>query len=127
MNAHENSVVYALEQARELIRMGWCQMHSAKDARGRAVFCHSEAAIQFDLGGAVARVTWPWDEDESTELWELTQDCFVALQRAIEASGWEDDRPVWHVLNDWNDDPERTKEEVVALIGAAVELLRGGS
>jgi hypothetical protein len=121
------NLVCALEQGQELVRMGWCQFHAAKGVRGQAVWPHSEAAVQFCTTGAVIRVTWPWDEEDSTELHHLTQDCYDLLAQAIKEDGWEDDRPPWHVIADWNDAPGRTKEDVVALYDAAIELAKGGN
>ena len=115
-------VTTALERARELVENGWCQMQPAKDAAGRSVFAHSEDAAQFCVSGAVARATWPWENDDG-ELWEVTQKCFELLALAVREQGWNmSEHTPWQGIIEWNDEPARTKGDVVALYNRALEL-----
>lgn len=113
--------VVALEQARELVRNGWCQMDAAKNSQGQGVYASSDDAAQFCISGAVARATWPWEDDE--DLWEVTQECFELLARAVREQGWDmSKQPVWQVINEWNDEPARTKQECLDLFGRALRI-----
>lgn len=114
--------VVALKQARELVRNGWCQMDAAKNSHGQGVYASSDDAAQFCISGAVARATWPWEDDDG-HLWEVTQECFKLLARAVREQGWDmSEQPVWQAINEWNDEPARTKQEVVELFDRALEL-----
>lgn len=118
--------VDALERARELVRTGWCQGSAAKMGDGRECMPTHEHAAQFCTDGAVVRVTWPWHEEESEELWGVTSNCWDYLVSAIrELYGWDcSEQTPWAIIHDWNDETDRTKDEVVALFTAAIEKAR---
>jgi hypothetical protein len=121
------NTVDALTQARVLIETGWCQGSAAKMSDGRECFAHSEHACQFCPTGAVARVTWPWEDDDlKDELWHANHDSWEALSKAIrEEYGWNmSEHPPWTVIQDWNDEPGRTKNEVLEMFDRAIELAR---
>lgn len=123
------NTVHALEQARVLVENGWCQGSSAKTSDGRSCFASDGLAVQFCADGAVVRATWPWHEEESEDLWHVTWACWDYLGAAIrEMYGWDmSEHPVpWQIIHDWNDEPERTKAEVLAVYDRAIELARGG-
>jgi hypothetical protein len=119
------NTVDALTQARVLIETGWCQGSAAKTGDGRECFAHSEHACQFCPTGAVTRVTWPWEPDDDPELWEANNLAWEALAKAIRNEyGWDmSEHLPWSVIQDWNDEPGRTKEEVLEMFDRAIELV----
>lgn len=118
--------VHALEQARELVRAGWCQGSAAKMGDGRECMATHEHAAQFCTDGAVVRVTWPWHEEESEELWHVTEGCWDYLVDAIrELYGWDmSEHTPWAIIHEWNDEPGRTKDEVLDLFTTAIALAK---
>lgn len=92
----------ALLRAADLIEeRGWCQNHSAIDAAG--VECVYPEAVAFCAGGAINYVA-----DIETY--------YTACDLLDKAVGMGD---LGYIT--WNDDPERTKAEVVARLREAAE------
>lgn len=121
------TTVDALIDARDLIVNGWCQGMSATTSAGRGCFVHDDEAAQFCADGAVARATWPWDFEDSEELWHLTHSCWDYLVKAIrELYAWDmSAHTPWEIIHEWNDEPLRTKAEVLAVYDLAIELAKG--
>lgn len=113
------TAIYALEQSRELVRMGWCQMHGAEDVNGFEVEADDERAVKFCSTTSVAIATWSFDNP-------VLREAFEYLVQAIrELYGWDrSDELDVKIIQDWNDEPERSKEEVVAVFSAAIELAK---
>lgn len=119
----------ALEQARELVRAGWSQGVAARTSSGVECYIHSDSAAQFDASGALMRVTWPWDDEDDEHLWNIFQECSDLLVQTIrELYGWDmSEHPPWQILTDWNDEPARTKEEVIDLFNRTLVLARAAA
>lgn len=107
--------VYALEQARELVRMGWCQMKSARDINNLSVTPDDPRAVQFCPTGAISLATWRGEP--------IMEECFDLLAQTIRKQyDWNrSGETSWAIIQDWNDEPDRTKDEVVALFTLAIE------
>lgn len=120
----------ALENARELVRNGWCQGTAARDSNGREAHPLTQEKdddwppVQFDICGAVARATHSDDDREREDLWPTAEEAFDYLVDAIrELHGWNmAEHPYWAILHDFNDYLGREKDEVVAVFTRAIEL-----
>jgi hypothetical protein len=96
-----------LTAARNLLkRKGWCKGHLARAANGRIVSVDSPKAVAWCMIGAIRRVTVA-----SVEQYGFAD---LLLQRVIGMPV-----PVW------NDDPHRTKEEVIEAFDKAIIRAKG--
>lgn len=109
-------IVDALDNARELIRNGWCQ-HIAHTA-GR-----------YDINGAIARtagtirISWPihWDRSDAIPgqiipgTW-IRDAATAALMQALPQR--------FGTLAAYNDQPDRTQDEVVGLFNQAINTVK---
>jgi hypothetical protein len=97
-----------LMRARELLAYGWCQGAEARDADGVSTNAWSPLAVQWSLLGAlVAAIDLPPDPP-STYLGPLRR-ALASLAEVIDEAS----------LARWNDEPERTQDDVVAIVEAA--------
>jgi hypothetical protein len=80
---------------------GWCQGESAKDDRGRSIYARHPQACSFCLMGAIDLV---YDVGNYSK----------AFIKVLEAVNKLEQKRTY--VSEWNDDPERTKEEVVNLL-----------
>ena len=99
-------VIDALVRARELVERGWCQGWFARDADGVEVSFASQSACRFCAIGAIRRVADIPDGNNGIGL----------LFRAGGLTALD--------LAAWNDAPERTQADVLALYDAAIALAR---
>ena len=82
----------------EYIAKGWCQKYSALDSEGKLVWADSTSAVQWCLVGAL-RAAYE-------ELPEQRRKVAGKLQAKL-----------GHLqFSKWNDEPKRTKAEVIALL-----------
>jgi hypothetical protein len=96
-----------LMEARPWIDKGWCQQWLSVDARGRACDTLGGKAVAWCAIGAVTKVTdWPAAGNE-------------ALRYLAQAIGKGD---ATNDIGIWNDDPDRTKEEVLEAYDRAISL-----
>ena len=105
-----------LAGARELVYQGWCQGVDARDARGeRCAPWHRDARSWSVLGALVASEGNDPDvrAHSSAAVAELGQ----AVALLAEAAGIR-------TLQAWNDEPGRTRDEVLAAFDKALALLR---
>lgn len=86
-----------IEKALELVRRGWCQRASARDAAGNAVSPMDTEACCWCLDGALLVAT-----DSALEYLQAS----VAVSNALGGKGYIG----------WNDTPGRTQNEVVSLL-----------
>lgn len=106
-NAEETLSI--LKDAKELIEKGWTQGCMARDSHGIYALYDSKEAVCFCITGA---------------LWRVGQgeDVVIPLIRLMQhAAGIPEDR----FISSWNDEAERTQEEVVALFDKATAALEG--
>jgi hypothetical protein len=92
-----------LKSARIKLEQGWTQVHFALDIDGYSVLSSSPAATHFCLLGAVS----------------LFPNFGEAIQEMMLTLGLGNDM----TLAVWNDDPLRTKEEVLACLDQTIERL----
>jgi hypothetical protein len=101
----------ALTYARVLLADGWCQGADARDERGEAVEPWDLEAVAWSLVGAVAAVA----NDAEAEIANVVERVSMALALAL-------DLPI-DALRRWNDEPQRTRGDVLDACDRAVELL----
>jgi hypothetical protein len=80
---------------------GWCQGESAQDDKGRTIYSRHEKACSFCTMGAINRIY------EGSNYSEAYSKIFNALNKSEKQRIF---------VSEWNDDPARTKEEVVNLL-----------
>jgi hypothetical protein len=102
-----------LADARELVSRGWCQGAEAEDERGGPVVPWSADARRWSaLGALVATAGGPDALVNGGPSLERVATAALALGLA---AGVE-------TLKEWNDAPERTRAEVLAVFDRAVRL-----
>ena len=118
--AAEDTAAAMLTEARGLLRSGWSKGAQARDARGHIVNAWSDEAASWSLVGALL-ASWHRHDDRvdadfvahSAETRALTAGTDV-LSRATGTLA----------IDTWNDEPERTRAEVLAAVDRALSLLR---
>jgi hypothetical protein len=95
-----------LTAVRALIAAGWCQHASARDAAGRRVPYHAADARAWSLHGAMFRADLDVFHGQAHG-WE-------EARRALAAAGCEPGTVLW------NDAPDRTQADVLALLDRAL-------
>ena len=101
-----------LELARELIERGWCQGADARDSAGADVDPWEPLATSWSLLGAIVAAL----EEVSGAFGELPLAHLAAALYAL-AEIVDDDS-----LTEWNDDPRRTRDEVLRALLLAREF-----
>lgn len=96
-SARRKDFIAKLRKMRALIQRGWTQRYMARDALGRHTDPHNPDAVCWCIVGASDRVDMP--------PWAL----FDGRRRLLRAA--------------WNDDPRRTKTEVIACIDNSIRAL----
>jgi hypothetical protein len=100
-----------LADAFELIRSGWCQGMTAQDEMGRAIEPSSAFARSWSATGALERV---WRRTTLDD--ELALKAFERANLALTAA-------VRDVPVRWNDEPGRTREDVLDAFASAERLV----
>jgi hypothetical protein len=100
-------VVSVLERARALVANGWSKETSARNENGFKVRWESPEAVQFCAGGALSRALM-----DETKTWsqKLIGSLMSSLLKKL---------PPGSIAN-WNDKPERTKDEVLSLFDTLI-------
>lgn len=93
-----------LEEAKQLVLVGWCQRTSARDSKGQITSCFSNDAVSFCASGAICRVMEGMIKDSSRR---YAASLFFGLHDLAKEMGYR------HAA-DFNDAPGRTVEEVAA-------------
>jgi hypothetical protein len=102
-----------LLDARSLVATGWAQGSSARDASGESVDPWSSSATQWSLVGALVAV---WAKSRRTRSERDT--AIAAFQKAnLSLLAATRDSP-----QSWNDEPGRTRQEVLLLFELALFL-----
>lgn len=98
-------ILQILTNTKARINSGWCQNYWAKDEKGHCCSYENPNACSFCINGAVLKSRTSPDID--------VYDVFRHIRRAgnIPSMG----------IPLWNDNPNRTKEEVIALLDKAIQ------
>lgn len=102
-----------LEEAKQLVMRGWCQRTSARDKEGFQTAIFSERACTYCVSGAISKVMGY--VGKSPELGDKSPTEFFGLHLLAKEHSFQN-------IGNWNDEPGRTVEEVVALFDRAKEL-----
>jgi hypothetical protein len=107
----ETRAVELLRRASDLIRRGWTQHAESRDAAGGPVDPWLSSATSWSLLGAlVAALEEETDVGDDLPLEQLA-DALDALALFVDSDS----------LADWNDDPRRTQDDVLGVLGAAAD------
>ena len=133
-----DAVTRTLRFAYQLVTSGWCQDTGALDRAGEAVEPYDSDACEWCLTGAIIRAAYPpagfyilseMDRQLYLRRQEDYQNLLAETLKVVEfviGEYYPDGRqrglrPI-SLLGDWNDEPLRTKDEVVDLLARAVEV-----
>ncbi len=118
MHVNDDDMRRILEKARELVRRGWCQDASARNSAGRPVYSGHFGAVRFCMTGAVEKSSdfAPLSSPRTIAAKEYG-DAINMLRMFIPGSQF------CLSLVTWNDCPERTQAEVLAVFDEAVTSL----
>lgn len=101
-----SEVVKRLKRARELLEQGWCKGHLARDKAGKVADLYGTGVDSVCLRGACMRAEW-----EAQAPWLYLEE---RVAGGVKARGYTD-------VARYNDAPERTKEEVIALMDETIK------
>jgi hypothetical protein len=118
--AADNPAAAILSEARGLLLRGWCRGALARDASGNIVPAWSDEACAWSLLGALL-LSWHRQSGESVEVDVVAhssdpQALAEATQALIDVTGSPS-------IERWNDDPQRTRVDVVETAERAAALL----
>ncbi len=102
MTDYGPSVLDVLVDARGLVQAGWTQGAYARNAAGKCTIPSDSDAVSFCALGALAKLV-------SRESWLFTP-ARKALESALGTTA----------VSEWNDEPGRTREEVLAVFDGAI-------
>jgi hypothetical protein len=109
----DGSPLALLKGAREaLVNKGWCQRATARDCNGDVVYPLAHTATAFCAIGAIHHAGGRGFDQYSKNA--ILSRRFLWKAIAERAPG--------KVIEDYNDEPGRTKEEVIAVFDAAIQL-----
>ena len=98
-----------LIRGKERLERGWCRETSARDASGNHSYPESPDAVSFCVFGAMHEREDPYASDRAREL----------IRRVLGAKLGDG------AIASYNDTPGRTKEEILTLVGKAINLAEG--
>ena len=115
-----------LERAAEQCETGWCQHVMGKDEHGVPSGANGATTICWCASGALIVATHRIvGSGASASLWiGVEWETTRAVERAIKARWPYYDEPI-NAIPTWNDEPARTKAEVVETLNVAAQELRG--
>jgi hypothetical protein len=103
--ADKPQVLKVLRRMKTLLRKGWTQNVSARNAKGYATLFTAADATRFCLLGAEYRAAYELESQVPIEAVE------PLLRRCAKARN----------IPDYNDDPKRTKKEILAVVDCAIQ------
>jgi hypothetical protein len=106
----DTRAVELLRRASDLIRRGWTQHAESRDAAGAEVEPWQSTATCWSLLGALVAALEEQTDGGDLPLQQLA-DALDALALFVDSDS----------LADWNDDPRRTRDDVIVVLGAAAE------
>ncbi len=101
-----------LEKARELMRRGWCKYASARTRDGLETYPSDQHAVSFCASGACERVVSD-QHYSSTKTFPASVDYNAAMMFLCGALRTNS-------IPEWNDDPDRTKAQVLVAFDRAI-------
>jgi hypothetical protein len=117
---HTNSdIALVLKHAYGVIEEGWCQNRRRTELPTGEVL-HCTIGALFQAAAFVTGVTQEslfGDRSSSTPAAHLYRDAYHAVLQQVR-------RHRWGSLSHWNDDPSRTKEEVLATFADAISVVQ---
>lgn len=137
-NRHHTYMVEIIDSATKVIERGWTSGGgiTARDAEGRDVSptCTNAAAswslygaLQLAAANVCAVHLRGMSFGESDIERPVISSAFDAVISALAVVSGGKGGPCWWRLSKWNDSPERTKNDVLALLGAAKDSLTNRS
>ncbi len=126
-----------LVRAKALLQKGWTRDFGAVNHLGNPVEIGSPSAVAWDIEGAVdvacaehgvgLWMMWPVAGAIRALVTEalddaLAEDAEAGCDRRLDPN----DRPYVRTLDDWNDAEERTQEDVLRLLDAAIDTMARG-
>lgn len=109
-----------LEEARTLVEQGHCKGYFARDAKGEVTSLLGREAVSFCTAGAVYRVAYKMGVVD--EGYNMVLDYFAIVLRELYPNAGK----ALTSVNTWNDVPERTTNEVIALYDNVIERVKSG-
>jgi hypothetical protein len=106
----DTRAVELLRRASDLIRRGWTQHAESRDAAGAEVEPWQPTATCWSLLGALVAALEEVTDGGDLPLAQLA-DALDALALFVDSDS----------LADWNDDPRRTRDDVIGVLGVAAE------
>ena len=91
----------------------WTQHHSAVDKNGHVVEIHSNDACRFCLFGVINRV---YDVGPNYWMTRTTGRCLAIAAKVIKERCPNDEHTGNRVISGFNDDPERTWDDIKAVV-----------
>ena len=128
-------VLAVLKDTRDVIELGWTQHSNAVTECGETTFPWAENACKWCLLGGVIygaskyypkRNGLPFPEDWGDEKQTLEEVALDCLADKIPPSGKEY-ADTMDVVTDWNDDEDRTSNEVIDLLNRTIQELENGT
>jgi hypothetical protein len=104
-----------LAEARRRVASGWCQRTAARDASGRSVVPNDPAAASWSTTGAIIAAA---RTNRAATREAVAQAPFALAMSALSTV-------VGAGPQSWNDEPERSQNDVLAALAAAPKLLLG--
>ena len=99
-----------LTAAALLVRRGWTTGTEARDKRGKDVTFNLSEATRFDALGAIERACGTHPDARLAQVARARVERYLVVRQGMD--------PSWG-LGRWNDEPDRTREEVVSVLLAA--------
>jgi len=109
----KDSALAILESGLDLITRGWCQNDYAKSAKGLSRKPSDKSARSWCAVGALDCAAQRLNHELYSPAHSAALGCLHTCNNKAP-------------LAEWNDDPSRTKKDVVLLYKSAVEQLKGG-
>ena len=121
MTNHET--IELLNRSLAYVEKGWCQHANARDALGQGTTSDNEKAICWCASGACERAAKELDYPDGW--FDVGRTLVAALGVTRVPHKGDVARPnVWGAVIDWNDDKDRTAEDVARLFRRAIQRLR---
>ena len=97
-----------LEEAKSLVEKGWTQDAERRDKQGNAVYDGDDDSqvVEWSMNGAMFSVSIRFRHIPFMDMLET-------LERVMP-------NPLFVIVQEWNDEPNRTKEEVLAMFDKAI-------
>ena len=105
------------DDAADLIQQGWIQKASARDAQGNNVISTADSAVKFSLDGAMFKLD---RKNADHNLMPLVKYLNIPVIKSYTGALVAYDR----TISRWNDDANRTQEEVVIALRNTAIILR---